>query len=133
MVKITVSASGIGSALLTKIPAASRQVQQAVISSCEPFVPYRTGELCRSAVSSGSGADGAVVYTAPHASLCYYAERPFSRKHHPQACAHWFEAAKAADLAKWLQAAASAPSDTRGTASRTIQSRKQPLGGKNRG
>ena len=43
MVKITVSASGIGSALLTKIPAASRQVQQAVISSCEPFVPYRTG------------------------------------------------------------------------------------------
>jgi len=128
MVKITVSASGIGNALLAKIPAASRQVQQAVIASCEPFVPYRTGELCRSAVSAGSGTEGMVVYTAPHASLCYYAERPFSGKHHPQACAHWFEAAKAADLAKWVQTAASALSD-----SRSAQGQKTPFGGQNRG
>lgn len=128
MVKITVSASGIGNALLAKIPAASRQVQQAVIASCEPFVPYRTGELCRSAAASGSGTEGTVVYTAPHASLCYYAERPFSRKHHPQACAHWFEAAKAADLPKWVQTAASALSG-----SRPAQEQKKPLGERNRG
>ena len=127
MVKITVSASGIGSALLAKIPAASQQVQQAVIVSCEPFVPYRTGELCRSAAASGSGADGKVVYTAPHAALCYYAARPFSRKLHPQACAHWFEAAKAADLAKWVQTAASALSDSSG-----IPGQMPPAGQQNR-
>ncbi|MBQ4591602.1 MAG: hypothetical protein IJP32_08450 [Clostridia bacterium] len=113
MVKVTISADGIGNALTARIPSASRQVQEAVIASCEPFVPYRTGELCRSAVPAGSGADGMVIYTAPHAALCYYAERPFSKKVHPQACARWFEAAKAADLAKWIAAAASALTDDR--------------------
>lgn len=113
MVKVTVSADGIGNVLLARIPSASRQLQQAVINSCDPFVPYRTGELCRSAVPMGSGTDGTVVYTAPHAALCYYAERPFSRKVHPQACAHWFEAAKAADLAKWVNTAAGALTDGR--------------------
>ena len=119
MLKITVSASGIGNALLSRIPNASRQVQQAVIASCEPFVPYRTGELCRSAVAVGTGTEGMVVYTAPHASLCYYADRPFSGKHHPRACAHWFEAAKAADLSRWIQTAVSPLSGSRptGTAS----------------
>ena len=106
MINVVISADGIGDALLARVSAAERQVQQAVIRSCEPFVPYRTGELCRSAVPMGTGADGRIVYTAPHAALCYYAERPFSKKVHPQACAHWFEAAKSADLAKWKEAAA---------------------------
>lgn len=123
MVKVTISADGIGNALLARVPSAARQVQEAVIASCEPFVPYRTGELCRSAVPMGSGMDGMVVYTAPHASLCYYAERPFSKKVHPQACAHWFEAAKAADLAKWIGTAASALSGSGGTAARTGRER----------
>ncbi len=113
MVKVTISADRIGNALTARIPSASRRLQEAVIASCDPFVPYRTGELCRSAVPMGSGEDGMVVYTAPHAALCYYAERPFSKKVHPQACAHWFEAAKAADLAKWIAAAASALTDDR--------------------
>lgn len=113
MVKVTISADRIGNALTARIPSASHRLQEAVIASCDPFVPYRTGELCRSAVPMGSGADGMVVYTAPHAALCYYAERPFSKKVHPQACAHWFEAAKAADLAKWAAAAASALTDDR--------------------
>ena len=104
MVKITISSSGVGNALLAKIPAASTRLQQAVIESCEPFVPYRTGELCRSAAA----AENAVIYTAPHAARCYYADRAFSGRYHPQACAHWFEAAKAADLAKWIQITASA-------------------------
>lgn len=121
MVKVTISANGLGSALLSRIPSAARQVQQAVIASCEPFVPYDTGELCRSATPMETGAEGMVVYTAPHASLCYYAERPFRRTHHPQACAHWFEAAKAVDLAKWVDTAASALSDTR-TMARGVQS-----------
>lgn len=111
MVKVTISASGIGERLLGRIPAAVRQVEQAVIDSCDPFVPYDTGELCRSAAVGGEGANGMVMYTAPHASLCYYAERKFKQTHHPQACAHWFEAAKAVDLAKWVETAASALSD----------------------
>lgn len=106
MVKVTVSADGLEKILSAGIPAASVRLQREVIRSCEPFVPYRTGELCRSAVPMGTGEDGRIVYTAPHAALCYYAERPFSKKVHPQACARWFEAAKSADLAKWKEAAA---------------------------
>lgn len=105
MVKVTVSfpGGGMDKMLSSRIPAASRELQRAVIASCEPFVPYRTGELCRSAEASGTGMQGTVVYTASHAARCYYAERPFSRKVHPQACARWFEAAKAADLGLWRQ------------------------------
>lgn len=113
MVKVTVSASGIGDVFLSRLPGASHRLQQAVIASCEPFVPYRTGELCRSAVPEGEGPSGRIVYTAPHASRCYYAERPFSKKVHPQACAHWFEAAKAADLAAWTNAVTAALTDRR--------------------
>lgn len=109
MVKVTVQANGVGGSLLGRIPAALWAVGREVIASCDPFVPYATGELCHSAVflSAGNGV-GEVVYRAGHASLCYYAEREFSRSHHPQACAHWFEAAKAVDLEKWRKAAASA-------------------------
>lgn len=115
MVKVTVSASAgrMETILSARIPAASRQLQEAVIASCEPFVPYRTGELCRSAVPEGSGMEGRIVYTAPHASQCYYAQRPFSKKVHPQACAHWFEAAKAADLSEWKRTVAAALADGR--------------------
>lgn len=123
MVKVTISANGLGAGLLARIPTAVRQVEQAVIASCEPFVPYDTGELCRSVVAAGDGANGMIVYTAPHASLCYYAERKFGQKHHPQACAHWFEAAKGVDLAKWVSTAASALSDTR-SVNRAAQNRK---------
>lgn len=112
MINITVSTSGIGEALLSRIPTAEEKLRGAVIKSCEPYVPYRTGELCRSAVSEGTGSDGRVVYTASHAALCYYASRPFSKKAHPLACAHWFEAAKSADLDSWISTVASALSDS---------------------
>lgn len=108
MIEVTIRADGIGDMISGRIPAASAALQRAVIASCEPFVPYRTGELCRSASASGVGRNGTVVYTAPHASLCYYADRPFSRKHHPHACARWFEAAKSADLERWKRVTADA-------------------------
>ncbi len=109
MVKVTIRADGIGNHLRGRIPSAVQAVGRAVIASCEPFVPYATGELCHSAVFlPAEEGTGTVVYRASHASLCYYAEREFSRKHHPQACAHWFEAAKAVDLEKWRKIAASA-------------------------
>ncbi len=109
MVKVTIRADNLGERLRGRIPVAVRAVGEAVIASCEPFVPYDTGELCHSAsfVSLGDG-HGAVVYDAAHASLCYYAERAFRKERHPQACAHWFEAAKAIDLEKWRKTAGAA-------------------------
>ncbi len=109
MVKVTVtsSVSAVTGALISRIPTTLRSLEQAVIRSCEPFVPYWSGELCRSATACGNDTEGKVVYTAGHASMCYYATRKFSQKRHPNACARWFEAAKMADLSKWVDAAAS--------------------------
>ncbi len=106
MVRITISVSGVGNALLSRVPEAERVLRRSVIASCEPFVPYRTGELCRSVVEDEGGRR--IVYTAEHASSCYYATRPFSKRKHPSATAHWFEAAKSVDMTKWCGAVAAA-------------------------
>ncbi len=89
-----------------RLPDAVRAVESAVLKSCEPYVPYRTGELCRSGHTAVNGDQGSVVWSAAHASECYYASRSFGKKYHPHATSRWFEAAKAADLEQWRQIAA---------------------------
>lgn len=112
LVKITIGAGvgGIADGIRRKIPAAMQALEGEIIRSCEPFVPYRTGELCRSAsaVYDGNSGDGWIIYSAKHAARCYYAERPFCKKYHPLASARWFEAAKRGDMRKWTDAAAGA-------------------------
>ena len=98
MMKLEVRVAGIpGEKLLSRVPQAQRILARAVLASCEPFVPYDTGALCR----SGQAGDGVVTYTADHAAKCYYSRRPFRKDKHPQACAGWFEAAKAVSLEAW--------------------------------
>lgn len=104
MIKISIRTSTTHAAqrIIQRIPAAEMALSRAVLASCEPYVPYRTGELCR----SGTAGRGVVRYTAGHAEKCYYSKKPFSKAKHPQACAYWFEAAKAVDLPAWKNAAA---------------------------
>lgn len=83
------------------VPTALRRLESAVLASCDPYVPYQTGELCRSGHPSGNGLSGSVTWSAGHASECYYARRSFNQKIHPHATSRWFEAAKAADLESW--------------------------------
>ena len=99
MTNLAVDLSGLDALVQSRIPAAVRVLGEAVRSSCDPYVPYRTGRLANSAVleSSGDGTGASLTWTAPYASECYYASRAFNQKIHPHACAHWFEAAKAAD------------------------------------
>lgn len=107
-ISVTTNLGSLAQSLERRIPSALRAVEGAVLSSCEPFVPYNTGELCRSGHASGSGMHGEVTWSAGHAHECYYAEREFNKKHHPHATARWFEAAKAIDGAAWAKAAAAA-------------------------
>lgn len=90
-----------------RLPDACRELEKAVLKSCEPYVPYRTGKLFRSGHPSGSGTGGSVTWSASYASECYYARRSFGKRVHPHATARWFEAAKAADLENWCRTAAS--------------------------
>ncbi len=89
---------GIASRIRHDAEQAEFALKSAVLSSCEPFVPYYTGELFRSGMNSEDG----VMWIASHASKCYYADREFSKKRHPRACARWFEAARAESLDKWI-------------------------------
>lgn len=112
-ISVTTDMGSLAQAFERRIPAAVRAVELAVLSSCEPFVPYNTGELCRSGHASGSGVHGEVTWSAGHAHECYYAEREFGKKHHPHATARWLEAAKAVDGAAWAKAAAAALTSVR--------------------
>ena len=73
-----------------------------VLASSEEFVPYRTGRLMRTVHTETKGSSHAsIVYSAPYASECYYANHPFNPRKHPKATARWFEAAKSAYLDRW--------------------------------
>ena len=103
-VDVKIDTAGLTRKILSGVPQASRVLTQAVLASCEPYVPYNTGALCR----SGMAGDGFVTWTASHAARCYYSRRPFRKEKHPQACGQWFEAAKAVSLADWQQTTAKA-------------------------
>ena len=106
MLNLTVTAhlSPLTTGLERNLSAAARKLETEVLRSCEPFVPYNTGRLCASGHAVGNGASGEVVWDAAYAAECYNASREFNHKHHPRACARWFETAKASDLPLWIGA-----------------------------
>ena len=66
----------------------------------------RTGKLVQSGINGTVTGMGKVIYNAPYAKSCYYArQRNFSKEKHPQACAQWFEKAKAVKLKDWEKGA----------------------------
>ena len=103
-VDVKTDAAGVGRKILSGMPRARLALARAVLASCEPYVPYNTGALCR----SGLAGDGFVTWTASHAARCYYSSRPFRKEKHPQACGQWFEAAMAVSLDVWQKETAKA-------------------------
>lgn len=78
-------------------------LDNAVLRDSDPYVPMRSGFLKNSGVSGTVIGSGNVRYNAPYAKKVYYAQNvKFSKTHHPQACAQWFEKAKAAKKSEWL-------------------------------
>jgi len=105
---VKIDTAGIGDRILSRIPQAKLALAQAVLASSEPYVPYDTGELCR----SGGASVGLVTWTAGHAAKCYYSRRPFRKEKHPQACAQWFEAARAVSMDEWRRKTAQVLTDS---------------------
>lgn len=96
-VKITLD--GIIKEVEKKQKAANPKLCEIVLSSCEEYVPYKTGKLC----SSGKAGDESVKWTAEYARKCYYGCGEFSKKTHPKATSKWFEAAKSSSLDLWIK------------------------------
>lgn len=82
---------------------AQKFLDSEVLRCSAPYVPMRTGNLMNSGVRGTKIGSGEVIYNAPYARACYYGfSRNFSKVKHPQACAQWFEVAKAVHLNDWL-------------------------------
>jgi hypothetical protein len=86
---------------------AQKWLDNEVLKDCDPYVPMATGNLRNSGIRGTQIGSGNVVYNAPYAASCYYAEsRTFSKSKHPQASAQWFEKAKAVNAESWRREAA---------------------------
>ena len=82
---------------------AQRFLDSEVLRDSAPFTPMRTGYLMKSGNTGTVLGSGKVIYNAPHAKKCYYGlHMNFSKDKHPQACAQWFEPAKASKKSAWL-------------------------------
>lgn len=94
--------AGTTARLSGNVDMAQKWLDNEVLKDCQPFVPMRTGNLMNSGISGTTLGSGEVVYSAPYANRCYYAKGAnFSKDKHPQACAQWFEKAKAIRKGHW--------------------------------
>ena len=130
-IKFTVYTDGfdaVQEALAEACTRAEHDLAEHVEKDTQPFVPMLTGSLTQRTRVVGN----AVIYPAPYARFLYYGKvmvdpntgstyapkggtkvltnrnLVFTKASHPQAQAHWFEAAKAQDLSKWINVAAKA-------------------------
>jgi hypothetical protein len=82
---------------------AQKWLDNEVLKDSAPYTPFRTGNLMMSGTRGTVLGSGEVVYNAPYARACYYAQgRSFNPSFHPLATAQWFEKAKAVKLEKWI-------------------------------
>lgn len=87
-----------------KYSAAQKFLDSEVLRDSAPYVPMRTGNLMKSGVTGTVIGSGKIEYNAPYAKCMYYGVGfHFSKDKHPQACAQWFEKAKAAKKDAWLK------------------------------
>lgn len=86
-----------------KYSTAQKFLDNEVLKDSAPFVPMRTGNLMNSGQTGTVIGSGKIEYNAPYAKPMYYGIGfNFSKDKHPQACAQWFEKAKALKKKIWL-------------------------------
>lgn len=83
---------------------AQKFLDSEVLRDSSPYTPMKTGWLMKSGNTGTVIGSGKVEYTAPHAKKNYYGlSFNFSKEKHPQACAQWFEPAKATKKDAWIK------------------------------
>lgn len=86
-----------------KYKMAQQFLDNEVLKDSAPYVPMRSGNLMKSGQLGTTIGSGEVKYNAPYARRMYYGTNfNFSKDKHPQACAQWFEKAKATNKKKWI-------------------------------
>ena len=89
------------------LEATTRQVQAPldalILQDSNFFCPIKTGTLQKSAIINSRIGSGELVWRTPYARRLYYEYEKPSHQANPNACAKWFEAAKARWLEKWVR------------------------------
>lgn len=74
-----------------------------VLQDSNYFVPLKTGTLQKSGIINTRIGSGEVIWRTPYARRLYYEYTKPAHQANPNACAKWFEAAKARWLDKWVK------------------------------
>ena len=89
------------------LEAKARQVQAPldamILQDSNFFCPIKTGTLQKSAIINSRIGSGELVWRTPYARRLYYEYEKPAHQANPNACAKWFEAAKARWLEKWVR------------------------------
>ncbi|MGP1430918.1 MAG: minor capsid protein [Treponema sp.] len=75
-----------------------------IIRDSNYFCPKETSVLQKSAIINTTMGSGLLIWQTPYARKQYYGEQlDHSKQRNPNACARWFEAAKARWYEKWVK------------------------------
>lgn len=81
---------------------AQMKLDQQVINDSNYYVPLKTSTLQKSAIINTVLGSGLVKWRTPYARAQYYGVNfDHSKQRNPNACAKWFDAAKARKLKDW--------------------------------
>lgn len=87
-----------------KIKRVQPYLDSMVLQDSNYFCPIETSVLQKSAIINTKLGSGFLVWQTPYAHAQYYGERfDHSKQRNPNACARWFEAAKARWHEKWVR------------------------------
>lgn len=88
--------------LTAAIHKAQMKLDQQVITDSNYYVPLKTSTLQKSAIINTVLGSGEVVWRTDYARRQYYGVNfDHSKQSNPNACARWFEAAKARKMEQW--------------------------------
>ena len=88
--------------LLASIKKAQKKLDAQIIKDCNYYVPLKSGALQKSAIIHTKIGSGIIVWRTPYARQQYYGVSfNHSQQHNPNACAKWFETAKARKMEAW--------------------------------
>ena len=87
-----------------KIESVQPYLDSMVLQDSNYFCPLKDSHLQKSAITNTKIGSGLLIWQTPYARAQYYGEGfDHSKQRNPNACAKWFEAAKARWHPKWVR------------------------------